>query len=65
MAWNMRRVAPGLKILFIATHPGREAMSAGLYPPDSRFLAKPFTVASLLSKVRETLDSFGADERRE
>jgi len=50
LARRMQQAAPKLKTLFISGYTGEEQVPAG-----ARFLAKPFTLASLLEKVRETL----------
>jgi CheY-like chemotaxis protein len=46
-----------LKVLYISGYTADEAVRAGEFPPGARFLAKPFTLGALLSKVRETLDA--------
>jgi len=50
LARRMQQAAPKLKTLFISGYTGEEQVPSG-----ARFLAKPFTLASLLEKVRETL----------
>jgi DNA-binding response OmpR family regulator len=50
LARRMQQAAPKLKTLFISGYTGEEQVPTG-----ARFLAKPFTLASLLEKVRETL----------
>ena len=50
LAARMQKAAPRLKILFISGFTGEEKVPAG-----ARFLAKPFTLVSLISKVREAL----------
>ena len=47
---RMQQTTPGLKTLFISGFTGEEKVPAG-----ARFLAKPFTLAVLLEKVRESL----------
>jgi two-component system cell cycle sensor histidine kinase/response regulator CckA len=51
LARRMQQAAPRLKILFISGFTGEERVPAG-----ARFLAKPFTLAVLLEKVREALE---------
>ena len=51
LARRMQQALPGLKTLFISGFTGQEHLPAG-----ARFLAKPFTLAALLQKVREALD---------
>ncbi|MBZ5672998.1 MAG: response regulator [Acidobacteriia bacterium] len=50
LARRMQQSAPRLKTLFISGFTGEEKVPAG-----ARFLAKPFTLGTLLEKVRETL----------
>ena len=50
LARRMQQAAPKLKTLFISGFTGEEKVPAG-----ARFLAKPFTLGTLLEKVRETL----------
>ncbi len=52
LARQMQQAAPGLKTLFISGFTGEEKVPAG-----ARFLAKPFTLSSLLDKVRAALES--------
>ena len=50
LARRMQQAAPQLKALFISGHTG-----SAILPPGAAFLAKPFTLAALLEKVRQTL----------
>jgi len=50
LARRMQQAAPGLKTLFISGFTGEEKV-----PAAGQFLAKPFTLAALLGKVRESL----------
>ena len=50
LARRMQQAAPRLKTLFISGYTGEERVPAG-----ARFLAKPFTLAILLEKVRDAL----------
>ena len=52
LARRMQQAAPRLKALFISGYTGAEKVPAG-----APFLAKPFTLAALLERVRETLGS--------
>lgn len=47
---------PEMKILFISGYPGKAIAHHGVLDPDTDFLQKPFTPASLARKVREVLD---------
>jgi two-component system cell cycle sensor histidine kinase/response regulator CckA len=51
LARRMQQAAPRLKALFISGHTG-----SAIIPPGAAFLAKPFTLAALLEKVRQTLE---------
>ena len=50
LARRMQQMLPALKALFISGYTGQERLPAG-----ARFLAKPFTLATLLERVREAL----------
>ncbi|HSP67543.1 MAG TPA: response regulator [Bryobacteraceae bacterium] len=50
LARRMQQAAPRLKALYISGYTG-----GAIIPPGAPFLAKPFTLAALLEKVRETL----------
>ena len=52
LARRMQQAAPRLKALFISGHTG-----SAIIPPGASFLAKPFTLAALLEKVRQTLNT--------
>jgi len=52
LARRMQQAAPRLRTLFISGYTGEERV-----PPGARFLAKPFTLAVLLQKVREALET--------
>ena len=48
---------PSLKVLYISGYPDEAIAHHGVLDPGIHFLQKPFSVKSLLSKVREALDS--------
>ena len=50
---------PGQRILFMSAHPAEVLSEHGLQDLDVHFLAKPYTMDELLSKVREAM----AEER--
>ena len=50
LARRMQLTAPALRALYISGHTGKEKV-----PPGALLLAKPFTLAALLEKVREAL----------
>jgi PAS domain S-box-containing protein len=57
LARRLRRIQPGLKVLFISGYPPSEMTDRGISTQDGAFLAKPFGLTGLLRKVREVLDA--------
>ncbi len=57
LAEQLQKTIPALKVLYMSGFTGEESISSGDLPPDSKFLQKPFTLGTLLSKVRELLGS--------
>lgn len=57
VAVELRKTMPELKVLYVSGYTDDETVRAGAFPPGSKFLQKPFTLAALLSKVREALES--------
>lgn len=49
-----------LKVLFVSGYTDESVLEAGQFPPGTSFLQKPFTLGSLLGKVREVLDNSAA-----
>jgi PAS domain S-box-containing protein len=49
-----------LKVLFVSGYTDESVLEAGQFPSGTAFLQKPFTLGSLLGKVREVLDSGAA-----
>ena len=49
-----------LKVLFVSGYTDESVLEAGQFPAGTAFLQKPFTLGSLLGKVREVLDSGAA-----
>jgi DNA-binding response OmpR family regulator len=47
---------PGQRILFMSAHPAEVLAEHGLENLDVLFLAKPYTMEELLSKVRQAMD---------
>jgi len=45
-----------LKVLFVSGYTDESVLEAGQFPSGTAFLQKPFTLGSLLGKVREVLD---------
>jgi PAS domain S-box-containing protein len=54
---ELRRDRPGLRVLFLSGHAPDVVASHGGLDPAEAFLAKPFTSATLLAKVRQVLDA--------
>lgn len=48
---------PNLRVLFVSGYTDESVLEAGRFPSGTAFLQKPFTLGSLLGKVREVLDS--------
>lgn len=49
-----------LKVLFVSGYTDESVLEEGQFPPGTAFLQKPFTLGSLLGKVREVLDGGAA-----
>jgi CheY-like chemotaxis protein len=49
-----------LKVLFVSGYTDESVLEAGQFPAGTAFLQKPFTLGSLLGKVREVLDGAAA-----
>jgi two-component system cell cycle sensor histidine kinase/response regulator CckA len=56
-AAQLAAIRPAMKILYMSGYPADEMVRHGLVEERIHFLAKPFSVATLVRKVRETLDS--------
>jgi PAS domain S-box-containing protein len=55
LAERIRETRPELKVLYISGYTDDDAVRTGAIPLGSRFLQKPFTLGSLVTKVRESL----------
>lgn len=55
LAEGMREWMPSMKVLYVSGYSDDEAVRAGTFPPGSKFLQKPFTLSSLVGKVREAI----------
>ena len=53
LARKLYEADPRLKVLYISGYTPDESVRSGAFPPGAGFLAKPFTLAALLAKVRE------------
>jgi hypothetical protein len=56
LADEMNAVLPHLKVLYISGYTDDTAVYEGEVPAGAALLQKPFTLGSLLAKVREVLD---------
>ncbi len=56
LAAEMRKVMPGLKVIFLSGYAGHAVSGRDLDLPDARFLAKPLSMELLAKAVREVLD---------
>ncbi len=54
---KIRENRPGLKVLFMSGYTDNVIAHRGILDDDIQFIQKPFTVSSLISKVKETLGS--------
>ena len=57
LADQLRSDQPGLRVLFLSGYAQDVIGPQGVLDPAESFLAKPFSPASLLSKVRQVLDA--------
>jgi signal transduction histidine kinase/CheY-like chemotaxis protein len=55
LADALRAIQPELPVLFISGYPGVPGLATSQLPPGSTFLQKPFTLQSLVARVRETI----------
>jgi hypothetical protein len=55
LAVGMRASLPDLKVLYISGFTSDEEVRAGALPSGAKFLQKPFTLGTLIGKVREAL----------
>ncbi|MBV9775384.1 MAG: response regulator, partial [Gemmatimonadetes bacterium] len=56
VARELLGMRPGMKVIFISGYADEERMERGWLEPDTPFLQKPFTPATLLDAVRKLLD---------
>jgi PAS domain S-box-containing protein len=57
LADEMRRLNPGMKVLFMSGYPGEAVAGKGVLEIGAPLLQKPFTATSIARIVRETLDA--------
>ncbi len=60
---RLRQDHPGLKALLMSGYTGDVVASAGGLDPTISFLEKPFSIAALAQKVRETIDGDPGEQR--
>ena len=59
MAQRLTEMRPGLKVLFMSGYADDTILHRGVLDRGVQFIAKPFTGAALVRKVREVLDAAG------
>jgi hypothetical protein len=52
---RMREQCRGMKVLYVSGYTDDSSIYSGNFPPGTAFLQKPFTLGSLLDKVKEVL----------
>jgi PAS domain S-box-containing protein len=57
LASFVRELRPDLRVLYISGYTDDAQVAAGDFPPGSAFLQKPFTLGSLINKVKEVLEA--------
>jgi CheY-like chemotaxis protein len=57
LAKDLRRTWPDLKIVFMSGYTEQAVENRGVFEAEAEFLQKPFTIDSLLRKVRAVLDA--------
>jgi two-component system, cell cycle sensor histidine kinase and response regulator CckA len=57
LSYKAVEVKPSIRVLFVSGYTDESLLEAGQFPAGTAFLQKPFTLGSLLGKVREVLDS--------
>jgi hypothetical protein len=55
LARKLHESDPGLRVLYISGFTPDETVRSAAFPPGAGFLAKPFTLAALVEKVRQAL----------
>lgn len=56
LADRLLSLRPELRVLYVSGYTDDAMLQSGSFPPGTAFLQKPFTLGSLLGKVREVLD---------
>ena len=53
---SIRQIRPDMRVLFVSGHTATSVHEDFMPPPDLPFLSKPFSVLTLVGKIREMLD---------
>jgi len=61
LARQLKGSRPDMRILFMSGYTGEVVSRDGALPPGMAFLAKPFSLATLVTKVRDVLDRDGEE----
>jgi DNA-binding NtrC family response regulator len=56
LAERLRKIIPGLRVLYMSGYPAGLAAQGGPLDPSVRLLSKPFTTGDLLATAKEVLD---------
>jgi len=56
LADRLTALRPDLRVLYVSGYTDDAMLGSGSFPSGTAFLQKPFTLGSLLGKVREVLD---------
>jgi PAS domain S-box-containing protein len=57
LSYQAVAVRPEIRVLFVSGYTDESVLEGGQFPAGTAFLQKPFTLGSLLGKVREVLDA--------
>ena len=57
LAEEIQKLAPAMKVLYISGYTNNAIVNYGVLDEGLWFLAKPFSLAALIAKVREVLDA--------
>jgi DNA-binding response OmpR family regulator len=57
LAEQVKLISPSTRVLYVSGYTSNAIVHYGVLDPGLWFLPKPFTLSSLIAKVREVLDS--------